>query len=92
MWENQQSVYNLFEGFVNNKLRSDNSHSEFGFRFVFITWETERVPRNVWWCIVRKIEPLWKDKDIKWKKHIFGKGKGEVFKRIIKIEILEWDS
>jgi len=52
MLENQQSVYNLFEGFVNNKLRSDNSHSEFGFRFVFITWETERVPRHVRWGIV----------------------------------------
>lgn len=61
MWENQQSVHDLIEGFVDIKLWSDNSHSKFGFRFIIITWKTEGVPRHVWWVIVRKGRPLWKD-------------------------------
>lgn len=61
MWENQPPVYNLIERFVDYKLWSDNSHSEFGFRFIIITWETEGVPRYVWWVIVGKRRPLWKD-------------------------------
>ena len=69
----------------------DNSDSEFGFRFVIITWETEGIPRNVWWDIVGKRGPLWEDKDIKREEHIFGERKIEIYKRIIEIEILEWN-